>query len=513
MGKSCLLGVDIGTYSSKGVIVDLKGNVLASHVVPHKIEIPKPGFVEHDPEKVWWQDFVIITRNLLKAADIKATDIISIGTSGIGPCVVPVNKDGKALRKAILYGIDTRASEEIDYLEQTFGRNKILRLVGTKLSSQAAGPKVLWIRRNEPEIYSQARWFLTSQSYLVYKLTGRAVIDVYSAAGYAPLFDIFKRKWIEETDTIVPRERLPDVFWSHEVVGKVTVDAANETGLTEGIPVVAGTTDAAAEAISAGLSKIGDTMLMLGSSVFFIIRTSEITVSENFWCSNFVQEDTFVILGGMSTGGSLITWFRDQFGQFELEMEKNGKSNAFEELIKLASESPKGAKGIIVLPYFAGERTPINDPKAKGVFFGLTLEHTRGDVFRAILESIAYGIRHNFEIMAQEGIRPLRIILAGGGLKNPLLTELISSICKSELNIPSQQIGASYGDAFLAAMGVGVFKNIEDINNWVKMQGIVRPDLSFSYIYDAKYRLFRELYLQTRTSMHEIHDLQVRLSQ
>ncbi|ABV33979.1 MULTISPECIES: FGGY-family carbohydrate kinase [Pseudothermotoga] len=512
MGKTCLLGVDVGTYSSKGVLVDLDGNVLASHVVPHQIEIPKPGFVEHDPEKVWWNDFVVIVRNLMKATDVQPKNIIGIGTSGIGPCVLPVDKDGKPLRKAILYGVDTRAGDEIDYLEEVLGEKKILSLAGSKLTSQAAGPKVLWIRRNEPEVYSKARWFLTSQSYIIYKLTGKPAIDIYSAAGYAPLFDVFNRKWVDEMEMIVSTKMLPEAFWSHEIVGRVTSTAASETGLSEGTPVVAGTTDAAAEAISAGVSQIGDMMLMLGSSVFFIVRTPKIIMSENFWSSNFMQENTFAALGGMSTGGSLITWFRDQFGQIELEMEKNGKGNAFEELSKLASNSPKGARGIIVLPYFAGERTPINDPEAKGIFFGLTLQHTRGDLIRAILESIAYGIRHNFEVMTQEGIQPRRVILAGGGLKNPLLTQLIADICTSKLNIPNQQIGASYGDAFLAAIGVGVFKNIEAINNWIEIQGAIEPDLSFSDIYEIKYRLFRELYSQTKALMHDVHNLQVRLS-
>lgn len=512
MKKGYLLGVDIGTYSSKGVLVDQRGTVVASHTVPHSIEIPQPGFVEHDAEKTWWNDFVEVTKNLLKKTGVKPQDVLAIGTSGIGPCVLPVDDDGKPLRPAILYGIDTRATKEIEYLEKVLNEEKIFDVTGTHLSSQAIGPKILWIKHNEPEIYRKTRWFLTSQSYLIYKLTGRAAVDVYSAGGYAPLFNIFTHKWEPEiADIIAPLRCLPEVFWSHEIVGEVTSKAAAETGLSEGTPVVAGTTDAAAEAISVGLSKIGDMMLMLGSSVFFIIRTAQIIRTQRFWSSNFVQEGSSVLLGGMSTGGSLTTWFRDQFGQFELELEKRNGRNAYELLSELALESPEGSKGLIVLPYFAGERTPLHDPEAKGVFFGLTLSHTKADLYRAVLESIAYGIRHNLESIADEGIKPKRILVAGGGLKNPLWTQLIADICKARLSIPEQQIGASYGDAFLAAIAVGLLKGIEDAAKWVKIRGTVEPDQNNSEIYDTKYNLFRELYIRTKSLMGKVHSLQEKL--
>lgn len=513
MQKGYLLGVDIGTYSSKGVLVNQSGAVVASHTVPHSIEIPQPGFVEHDAEKTWWNDFVEITKNLLKRTGVKPQDVLAIGISGIGPCVLPVDENGNPLRPAILYGIDTRATKEIEYLEEILSEEKIFDVTGTHLSSQAIGPKILWIKRNEPEIYRKTRWFLTSQSYLVYKLTGKAAVDVYSAGGYAPLFNIFTHKWETEIakDIIAPLKCLPEVFWSHEVVGGVTSKAAAETGLSVGTPVIAGTTDAAAEAISVGLSKIGDMMLMLGSSVFFIVRTAQIIRTQHFWSSNFVQENSSVLLGGMSTGGSLTTWFRDQFGQFELELEKRNGKNAYEALAELALESPKGSKGLIVLPYFAGERTPLHDPEAKGVFFGLTLSHTKADLYRAVLESIAYGIRHNMELIAEEGVRPKRILMAGGGLKNPLWTQLIADICKVRLSIPEQQIGASYGDALLAAIAIGLLKGIEDAAEWVKIRGTVEPDQSDSEIYEMKYNLFRELYINTKTLMGKVHSLQERL--
>ena len=274
MSNGYLVGVDIGTYSSKGVLVKTDGTLVASHAVPHGMDMPSPGFFEHDADRVWWHDFVEIIENLLQKTGIDPKQILGIGTSAIGSCVLPIDEKGRPLRPAILYGIDTRATREIEYLESKLGKGEIFKKSGSHLSSQASGPKVLWIRNNEPDVYENTRWFLTSEAYLVYRLTGKASIDIYTAAGYIPLYDVYKREWVEEAaNLITPLEHLPKAYWSYEVVGEVTAEAAKETGLAEGTPVVAGTTDAAAEAISAGVADFGDMMLMFGSSIFFIMKT------------------------------------------------------------------------------------------------------------------------------------------------------------------------------------------------------------------------------------------------
>jgi Sugar (pentulose and hexulose) kinases len=231
---------------------------------------------------------------------------------------------------------------------------------------------------------------LTSEAYLVYKLTGKPSIDIYTAAGYAPLFDVYKKEWIPEiAEYITPLDRLPPLYWSGEVVGEVMQQAAQQTGLLAGTPVVAGTTDAAAEALSAGVADFGDMMLMFGSSIFFIIKTQELIPTQRFWSSNFLEAGSFAFLGGMSTSGSLTTWFRDQFALLELNEEKNGGVNAFTSLAEQAAHSPPGSRGLVLLPYFEGERTPLHDPWAKGLLFGLSLKHTRADIYRAILEGVA----------------------------------------------------------------------------------------------------------------------------
>ncbi len=505
MEQKFLIGVDIGTYSSKGVLVQTDGVVLASHTIPHGMDMPRPGHFEHDAEKVWWGDFVAIVRNLLQQSGVNPQQILGVGASAIGSCVLPIDEQGKALRPGILYGIDTRATQEIEYLEEKLGREWIFQRCGSHLSSQASGPKVLWIRRNEPQVYERARWFLTSQAYLVYRLTGVASIDIYTASGYAPLFDVARRDWIPEAaELITPLDRLPPAYWSSEVVGAVTAEAARETGLAPGTPVVCGTTDAGAEAISAGVADFGDLMLMFGSSIFFILKTPQLIRTQRFWSANFLEPGSFAFLGGMSTSGSLTTWFRDQFAQLEVNLEQQGGENAYAALAKQAAASPPGANGLIALPYFEGERTPLHDPNARGVIFGLRLAHTRGDVYRAILEGVAYGIRHNFEVMEQEGVRPERILAVGGGTKNPLWLQIVADICNLELAVPAEQYGASYGDAFLAAVGVGVFQSLSEIRRWVRLKEVIRPDAEARRHYEKGYHIFRDLYTSTKDLMHRL---------
>lgn len=505
MAEGYLLGVDIGTYSSKGVIVTTEGRIIATHTVPHGIDMPKPGYFEHDADQIWWHDFVIIVQNLLKKSELNPHKILAIGTSAIGSCVLPIDEQGHPLRPGILYGIDTRASDEIHYLEEVLGKEKIFASCAMHLSSQASGPKILWIKNHEPEIYKKTRWFLTSQAYLVFKLTRKPSIDIYTAAGYAPIFDVYKKEWIPEIAALItPIERLPPLYWSGEIVGQVTPEAAHQTGLIAGTPVVPGTTDAAAEALSAGVADFGDMMLMFGSSVFFILKTKELIPTHRFWSSNFLEAGSFAFLGGMSTSGSLTTWFRDQFAQLELKEENETGINAFTSLAEQAAQSPPGANGLVLLPYFEGERTPLHDPSAKGVLLGLSLKHTRKDIYRAILEGVAYGIRHNLEVMKIENVLPQRIIAVGGGTKNPLWLQIVADVCNMPLQVPVEQIGASYGDAFLAGQGIGLFSDLTEIKKWVKVQGIVTPNKENGIKYDFYYELFRDLYKQTAELMHRL---------
>jgi xylulokinase len=491
-----LLGVDIGTYSSKAVLVKESGEVAASASVEHALSLPKPGHVEHDAEQVWWADFRALARELLSCSGVDPRRIAGIGISTISPAVVPVDERGIALRPAILYGIDTRATREIEELHA---------LTGAPLSSQSASPKVLWIRRNEPEVWARTRRIVNGCGYLVLRLTGESSIDVYDATLFAPFFDAAALAWSPElAPHVAPVEMMPRALWTCEVAGRVTAEAARETGLAAGTPVITGTADAAAEAISAGLTEAGDLMVMYGSSTFFILRTPELRAPANFWGTRFLEKDTYAVAGGTATAGSLTRWFRDNFAGTEIEAERAGGINAYEALAGLAATSPPGSRGLVVLPYFAGERTPLHDPEAKGMVFGLGLSHTRADLYRAILEAVGYSIRHNIEALAEQGCRAQRILAVGGGTRNTAWMQMVSDIAGITQVIPEQQIGASYGDAFLAGVGVGRFSGTQEIRRWVRPRGTLRPDAGAHAVYDGYYRIYRELYNRNAGTMHAL---------
>jgi xylulokinase len=397
---------------------------------------------------------------------------------------------------------------EIAHLEKVIAEENIPELKGVSLDSQTSGPKILWIRNHEPEVYEKTRWFLTSQSYIVLKLTGVASIDISTAGEFLPFFDSISNRWLESMEKhITETDRMPNLYWSHEVVGEVTKEAAQMTGLAEGTPVIAGTTDASAEAISAGLAYVGDLMIMFGSTVFFTQKTEKLISPKKFWATNFLSEGTYAFLGGISAAGSLTRWFRNEFAWPEIQAEEQGGPDAYAALAELAKESPPGANGLIALPYFEGERTPIHDAKAQGVFFGLNLKHTRSDVYRAILESVAYGIRHNVEEMKNEGVSAKRILAVGGGTKNLLWMQIVADVVGISMNIPEQIIGASYGDAFIAGLGVNVFNDYEDIVKWVRMQHVIQPRPENQVIYDEYFKIFKALYPATKPLMHQLSDI------
>jgi xylulokinase len=502
------MGIDIGTYSSKGVLVTADGEVVATHVAPHGIDLPHPGHVEQDADAVWWHDCVEICRALLAQSDAHPRQIAALGVSTTAPCLLPLDAGGRPLRKGILYGIDTRAAAEIGELEEEFGAEHLFARYGVKLSSQSVSPKLRWLRKHEPHVWAATRLLLSGAGYLVFRLTGAAVLDIYDAGPYAPLFDVQTCAWNPDlAQTLAPLALLPHLRWSCEVAGTVTAAAAAETGLAQGTPVITGTADAAAEAISAGLAEPGDLMVMYGSSIFFILKTAQLHHTREFWGTRFLEPNTYAVAGGMSTAGSLTRWFRDHFAPGELAAEAAGGPNAYAALAALAAQSPPGARGLLALPYFAGERTPIFDPHAKGLLLGLTLSHTRADVYRAFLESVGYGIRHNLDALRAAGMEPQRILGVGGGTYNHTWMQLVSDICGIAQHIPQQQIGAAFGDAFLAGVGAGLFGSTQEASRWVQLGEPVLPNAAAHARYAAFYALYGEVYRQTAGAMHRLHDL------
>jgi xylulokinase len=489
---AAVIGVDIGTSSSKGVLVDLDGRLLASSAVEHAVQRPGPGMFEMDGS-VWWDEFVRLAQDLLAHRDV---DVQAVGVSGMGPCVLLTDADGEPLRPAILYGVDTRSGRQIDRLNERYGADEILRRCGSALSSQAAGAKVAWVADEEPELFARARRLYMPSSYLAGRLTGAYVLDHHSASQCTPLYDTLDQSWYRPwADDIVGGIELPPLQWPGDAAGTVSADAAAATGLPAGIPVITGTIDAWSEALSVGAQGVGDLMLMYGTTMFLVHTVPEALTSPALWGTVGALPGTRNVAGGMATSGAITGWLRELFG-----------SPDYAELVELAAQSGVGANGLLMLPYFAGERTPIMDPLARGVIAGLTLSHTRGDLYRAALEATGYAVRHNIEAIEAAGGDIRRIVAVGGGTQGGLWTQIVSDVTGRPQEIRAQSIGASYGAAFLAGRLVAAVS----IDDWNPVQETVTPRPDAIGPYEELYRLYRDLYPRTADAVHALAERQER---
>lgn len=493
---SYTLGIDIGTFESKGVLVDGHGTVIASAARAHEMLVPQPGWAEHRAETDWWGDFVFITKALLADSGVDPKAIQAVACSAIGPCMLPVDAAGTPLMNGVLYGVDTRASAEIEALNELIGETVILDRCGNALTSQSVGPKIAWLKNQRPDLFARTAHILTSTSYLVMKLTGEIVIDHYTAANFSPFYDVETMGWTDDlAPGIISPDMLPRLLWSTEIAGSVSAEAARETGLAPGTPVLTGTIDAAAEAVSVGVQAPGDMMMMYGSTIFIIALTDARVRDPALWYAPWLTPGSHASMAGLATSGTLTHWFRDQFAR-DLT-----RDEAFGVLADEAAEVPPGAGGLLMLPYFSGERTPIHDPLARGAFFGLNLTHTRGHMYRALIEGIAFGTGHVIETFKVAGQRPKRVLAVGGGTKNALWLQATSDVSGLDQIICEKTVGASYGGAFLAACAVGTAE-FGDIMRWNPTVETVRP--AHHPVYERQYQLFRRLYEQTRDIAAEL---------
>lgn len=492
MGTSCTLGVDIGTSSTKGVLVDSAGHVLASATVQHEVSRPRSGHVEMDAT-VWWNEFVELSQRLIGAASAHEPQIAAVGVSGMGPCVLLVDDEGEPVRPAILYGVDSRATAQIERMTNELGVDEITRVGGSTLTSQAGGPKVVWIAEEEPQVYERARRLFMPASWLCHKLTGAYVLDHQSASQMSPLYDVEAERWHQPWwDRYAPGIEAPRLTWAGDVAGTVTATAAAATGIVEGTAVITGTIDAWTEAVSVGAHGNGDLMLMYGTTMFLIATGAETLRTPSMWTTVGAFPGTRNLAGGLATSGALTGWIAGLTG------------GDYAQLLAEADDSGPGANGLLMLPYFAGERTPILDPDARGVIAGLTLGHTRGDLYRAALEATAFGVRHNVETMRAAGADIRRIVAVGGGTQGALWLQIVSDITGLVQEVPQTTVGASYGAAFLAALAVPASNEPPRIEDWNPVAYTVHPSAENSEFYDELFAHYLDLYAGTTTVVHEL---------
>lgn len=489
-----LLGIDIGTTATKAVLLHPERGIVAEAESSSTLSSPRAGWAEADPAE-WWENVGTTTRRCLADAGANKEYVTGIGVSGMVPTLILLDRDGNVLRPSIQQN-DARAVEEIQHFRQQTDADDVLARTGSAVTQQSIGPKLLWLRKNEPDVMDRAEYVLGSYDYIVYRMTGTFSCE----SNWALESGLFgrERSWEPSLLTLstIPSDWLGTVHQPSERIGGLTTEAARHLGLVEGTPVVAGSADHIASAFAAGIKKPGDLLVKLGGAGDILYAMDDWIVDRRLFLDYHVVPDKFLINGCMAASGSIIKWFRQNFA----------KDADYEALDKEGSKIPAGCEGLIVLPYFLGEKTPIHDPLARGVLFGLNLGHKRGHVYRAILEGISFGFLHHLEVLAELGLHATRVRVTNGGARSQLWKQVTADV----LGLPLEQIaahpGSSIGAAFIAGMGVGVFEDWAEIERFIEISGVVEPDRNTHQTYLRLFRIYRDLYDSVREKFQALRD-------
>ena len=504
-----VLGVDIGTQGIKGVILNEDLKTVAKTYMEHDYFQPRSNWYEHDVEKIWWGGFKQIVRQLLKKVDFSSEHIIGVGCSGLSPCFLPLDKNDRPLRNAILYGIDTRAMKEIKEITKELGEENILNNNKQPITTQTVGPKILWFKKNEPEKFKQTKKIFTTTNYIVYKLTGNYILDHTQAAFFGPFYNFNNHSWDQEMCSLfkVPYELFPPLKKSIDIAGTITTQVAAETGLAKGTPVIIGTADGLAEIFSAGGFEKGEVTLIYGTTGIIVINTDKCPIMKELWIAPHpINDNAYLVAGGTVATGALTKWYRNNFGVIEQAMQERININAYDLLSKQAENISAGSGGLITLPYFSGERTPINDPLARGLILGLTVYHTREHVYRSLLEGAAYSFQHHLDVFKQYGFQISRVIACGGGTKGKLWPQIVSDVIGYNQFIPSSPLGAEIGSAYMAAVAVDLVSDLKFIRRFIENEGFhcIKTNYKNHEVYQQYYRLYRSIYENIKEDMHQL---------
>jgi len=507
-----VLGVDVGTQGAKAALLDEDLNVVVRDYAEHvDLGNVSPGLSEHDADEVWWRGFKKVVGRILKQHPSASDGIVAVGCSGLGCCMLPVSAKMRPLGNAVLY-CDTRSENEIVEMTDRVGYERILDACCTPLSSHHVGPKLLWFKKTMPELFKRTSKFLTTTNYITLRLTGNVGLDYAQASCYAPFFDMRSMDWNEDVLKMfdIDKDMFPQLTESTDVIGHVTKEAAEETGIPEGVAVVAATMDGFAEMLSIGSyeKKNVATLLYGTTSALTVVVDGLLVVEDLLLASHPIFSDQYIVVGATTSAGALTRWFRDNFGQIESECEKKIGISAYELLSKEAEKIPPGANGLLVLPYFSGERSPINDGLARGVIIGLTTYHSRGHVYRALLESIGYAIRHQLDALMAHGINVEKLVAAGGGTRSKVWVQSVSDITGCEQVLPQGATGSEIGAAYLAALGCGIIEDTSEINKAAgKESRRVIPNKRAHRMYEDYYEIYQGLYERTKGDMHTLAKL------
>lgn len=447
------LGIDLGTSSVKLLLMDEKGKVIQTVSKEYPVYYPKPGWAEQNPED-WWKATSEGIKEILETAGIAGTNVHSIGLSGQMHGLVLLDRENKVLMPALLW-CDQRTQDECDYITEKLGCN-LSKYTGNKALTGFTAPKVLWVKRNRPEVYEQISHVLLPKDYIRFKLTGKYASDVSDASGTL-FFDVANRCWSLEMLEVLglTEDVLPKCFESFEVTGIITQEAAGLTHLGAGIPVVGGGGDQAAGAVGTGIVSEGMVSVALGTSgVVFACQEKYAVDDENRLHAFCHSNGKWHVMGVMLAAASCFKWWVEEVCLLD--------DSGFALLLEEAEKVAPGCEGLVFLPYLMGERTPYSDPYARGTFIGLSMVHSRAHMTRAILEGVSFGLRDSLEIIREQNLPTTVVRVSGGGANSLLWRQMLADIFGLRVEVVNSVDGPAFGAAILAAVGVGVFDTVED---------------------------------------------------
>jgi xylulokinase len=503
-GRTLLIGIDIGTTAVKGTLIDTEGRLLAEASHAHDLLSKESGWAEEDPSD-WWEGTLAVLKELAGRQAEFGGAVAALSTSGMVPALVLVDEAGTPVRLSIQQN-DGRCHEEIEDLKQRLDEERFFALTGGSINQQTIPPRTLWLRRHEAEAWGRVAHALGSYDYITYRLTGRLTLE-RNWALESGMYDVRREAWVDEylAEAGFTRANLPPLVRPGETVGTLAPEVARAVGLSPQTLVAAGSADHVASAFSAGVREEGDVLLKFGGAGDILIASDTLRYDRRLFLDYHLVPGKYLVNGCMASSGSLVKWFVHTI----LGADGPSRGNPYSELDKLASELPPGADGLLALPYFLGEKTPIMDATARGLFFGLSLHHRPEHLYRAILEAVGYGFYHHLEVMAELGLPGRRFYMSNGGSRSVVWRQIVCDIVGAPVAYIVKHPGSSLGAAFLAGRATGAFRSWDEVAGYITEREQVRPDPAKHEVYQQYFRLYKDLYQTLKPAYAVLNDLRV----
>ncbi len=494
MSKQYLLGIDIGTSACKIALFSKDGKVEAAASGAYKVYYPKPGWAEQNPDE-WWEAVSDTIRKVMKSSRVSPAEIAGVGIDGQSWSAIAIDKEGKVLANTPIW-MDTRAQSICDRVNEEIGADRIFELCGNMLQPSYTTAKILWYKENLPEVYAKTDKILQSNSFIAYRLTGRITQDISQGYGLH-CFNMRTGQWDEEMCEAlgIPMSFLPEIVPCHEIIGTVTEEAAEKTGLMAGTPVAAGGLDAACGTLGAGVVHAGETQEQSGQAGGMSICIEEYAADPRLILGYHVVPNQWLLQGGTVGGGGVMRWLEQEFADYERSVAVEKGKTSLHQYNEEASVIPPGSDGLVFLPYMAGERSPIWDPNAKGVFYGLDFSKTKGHFIRSCMEGVAYSLKHNLDIAESVGAHVKELLAVGGCANSALWMQIKSDITGKPLAVPFSDTATTLGAALLAGVGTGMYDSFEDaVSQTVRITRRYEPNPENAEVYEKNYETYLALY-------------------